>query len=144
MGSYSLEGAHGQAWGLRMTSRRFFLKGLAASPTVAVTLSEQVKMQAAGLGIPPLGGFQSPGVLPPSAAPLKFLSFRDWLPTGIAAAKQEAQYISYIDADLVERRLPLVTKVRLQRARNYERILADKQTWFEKQIKQFGFVDWWG
>ena len=83
---------------------------------------------------------------PPSegTGPAKFTSFTDWLTRfGREQLREQAREIGGFDADLIEMRLPLATKVRMQRDRNYARLLAWKKHWFAKQIGLQGFVEQW-
>ena len=80
-----------------------------------------------------------------SAPGEKFTDFSTWLSeAGDECLKREARYIRAFDADIVAMRLPLVTKARMQRKRNYQTALADSRKRFYKAIGVNGFFQWWG
>lgn len=81
---------------------------------------------------------------PQGNEPARFTSFRSWFSQiGREKIKRLAKNIIGFDADLIEMRLPLTTKVRIQRRRNYERLLAEKKNWFAEHLGRRGFVQWW-
>lgn len=77
-------------------------------------------------------------------APTAFTSFVKFMSShGEAEAREQAKYVSGFDPDLIDMHLPMVTKVRMQRARNYKRNLRDKKTFFERTLSRNGKVDVW-
>ncbi|HEX6972700.1 MAG TPA: hypothetical protein VF234_10825 [Limnochordia bacterium] len=121
--------------------RRAFLRAVAAAPVGAQVAAEQAKLSLTGAKV----GFGGTDVLPqPSTGPVRFSSFGDWLKRfGETAIRREARNVDRLDPDLVEMRLPLNTKFRMQRERNYQRILEDRRRWFDDTIGVKGFLEWW-
>jgi len=124
-------------------TRRVILKALGLSPAGAHLLGEQAKLgllSPSSVLRPPSGG--SP-VQEHTQKNEQFTSFQDWFDfVGKAKIKEWARDVYCLDADLVERRLPLATKVRLQRERNYERIIKERRSWFERTLRRWGTVSW--
>jgi len=48
-----------------------------------------------------------------------------------------------MDADIIEMRLPLNTKVRMQRQRNAAVIMAERKSWFTDTLKREAPINWW-
>lgn len=120
-------------------SRRAILKGIAATPLGAHAAAEQAKMSAAGLamGITPAGTVAG-------REGQSFLNFASWLKAGgDDAIQREADQVWRLDPDLVEMRLPMQTKVRMQRKRNYAHVLAYRQGWFARELTKFKIVKCW-
>ncbi len=124
-------------------------------------LSRRNALRAIGLGAPAAGFVAekfkrdmviSPGVSnvasgqpgPPCSESLKFTSFGDWLKRiGYDALKGEARLISGFDGDIIDMHLPMTTKCRMQRARNYARLLEGRKHWFSERLGAQGFVTDW-
>jgi hypothetical protein len=87
--------------------------------------------------------------MPPSPTsatqePRKFADFGSWFKQiGEKQARRGAHHVSGFDADIIEMRLPLATKVRMQRERNYQREIKEHREWFADTISLKGFVEWW-
>ena len=121
--------------------RRSFLKGAAAAPAVASAVAQHTAAQAQNLA---LGGGQGGVAQPFANRPTNFVSFIKWFQdVGEAAIRAEARVFQTVDADIIEMRLPLATKVRMQRARNYKRLLAERRTWFDRTLNREGKVEYW-
>ena len=123
-------------------ARRSFLKGVAASPVaghaMAQHLIEQTQLMALG------NGYGAEVASPSAAKPERFLSFANWLKAvGEDEIRREARNIHSVDADIIEMRLPLATKARMQRARNYKRLMEEKRSWFDRLLTRDGKVEYW-
>lgn len=118
----------------------------AAGAFAPAALGSTGAMQLSGITMAGGAALASNGCAPgsPSRAPLKFLNFASWLKDiGDERIRREAQTVRFIDPDLACMALPLVTKVRWQQDRNYRALLEERQSWFERTIKQDGKVEWW-
>lgn len=128
-------------------SRRAFLRQAAVTPIAGAVVAKQALMPGAGGLNGILAGSGMGGISPPTAGsptPTSFTSFAKWFSNfGDEAAKNEAQYVNGFDPEIIELRLPLQTKVRMQRKRNYIRVCKEKKSWFTNTVKREGKVDWW-
>lgn len=127
-------------------SRRDAIKAIGVGAPAAGFVTEKFKRDMAiNPGIIS-GNVESPAE-PSSDSPdksTKFTNFTDWLKdVGQNELKNEAHYINGFEGDIIDMHLPMVTKIRMQRARNYERLLENKRHWFAKRLHTNGFVAWW-
>lgn len=130
---------------MRDFGRRAILKALSAAPLAGHVLAEQTKMNALGRGML-VGGAGSMGqvVSASSTAPLQFIDFAHWLrDVGRERAKRQARDIQGFDPDIVEMRLPLATKVSMQRGRNLVRIIEEQRRDFLAEVTRNGVFKWW-
>lgn len=129
---------------MKMLARRSMLRGLAAAPAAAVMVAEQMKV--AGIG-GALGGNMGsngyPGDAPAASGPMRFTNFASWFKKFEPRLREEAKHVHSLDPDLAMMHLPLPTLVRMQRARNYERIVADRQRTIEEKLSLKGLIEWW-
>lgn len=128
---------------MQQLARRGFLKAMAAAPLGAQAAVDQLALQAAGItGV----GAASPETVLPGAPsePVIFRDFASWLHDfGEKRMKEEARDVRRLDPDIISFRLPLTTKVRMQRERNYQRLLEERKDWFANSLKLEGHVRWW-
>ncbi len=120
------------------------LRVLAASPIGAHAFGEQLKVASATMaaGASGMGGTAPQPI--GGDSPVKFTDFAAWLKTvGRDSIAAEAHGRGGMDPDLIEMRLPLATKMRMQRQRNYERILEERKNWFERTLRRDGVLNWW-
>ncbi len=124
--------------------RRQVLKGIVAAPMVSAYAAEQmVANNARAIPLNSLGGGMQPEVAT-GQGPSTYRTFAQWwTKAGKDMIKDEAKHISGFDADILTLHCPLATKVRYQRAKNYERLLNERESWFAKTLKQNGKVTWW-
>lgn len=74
----------------------------------------------------------------------KFTSFESWMKLfGKDYINQRSRYIDGFDADIISLHCPIATKVRMQRARNYDRLLEERKRWFKNSLNFNGVVQWW-
>ena len=123
--------------------RRGFLKALGVAPMGAQMAAQDLSLRLAGVS--GALGIGASGVGPAEAASsVKFHDFAAWFREfGAAAIRTESKEIRHLDADLITLHLPLVTKIRMQRERNYQRLLRERRDWFGRKMKQDGVVNWW-
>lgn len=114
------------------------------APAVAPFVAQDMQNRALGFkglgvnnkGTSPSGALESEGK--------QFLNWGEWFSAGGKRELQEtANNIDGFDPDLIAMSLPLVTKVRWQRERNYKRALAERKGWFERALKRNGHVHDW-
>jgi len=126
--------------------RRSILKGIAASPAMAMAVqSAEINLlgNGAAMGLAG-GGMAVPGYLTGGTKPEKFFKFADWFKgVGRSQAVNQARHVSELDPDLIGMRLPLASKVNMQRSRNYARIVEDQRSNFERRLSLNGFFEWW-
>jgi hypothetical protein len=128
---------------MKALARRGFLRLVAAAPAAAGALGLQTKLAAHGMTNLAAGSMAGVAIQSPTA-PMKFTSFGDWWTKfGEVAVKKETKHVAGLDADLLDMRLPLTTKVRIQRTRNYERAVEDRRQWFADRLSLNSVVDWW-
>lgn len=129
--------------------RRGILKGLALSPLGAAAAAEQAKIGLMTGGTPVVASGRglmgvSENTSAAAQAPLRFLNFASWFKdVGHKQIAKSAQRIDGIDPDILEMRLPMPTKVRMQRRRNFDRIVEDRKDWFSRIVSRDGAVSWW-
>ena len=129
---------------MKSLTRRTILRSMAAAPIGGHIAIEQAKM---GLM---RGGLFGAGISSDSAGDggpneSKFTNFASWLTGGgEKEIRRNAEDINGFDADIIEMRSPsLSAKVRMQRKRNYIRLLDYKQGWFKEILARKGIVrDW--
>lgn len=130
------------------TGRRGFLGALAAAPLAAKALFEQQKVSMLTGNGSSLGSALTAGMginMPPSdRGALRFMDFSTFLKKTENQLRLQAKNFTGFDPDIVDMRLPLSTKIRFQRERNYHRILESQKAWFESQLERTGFVEFWG
>ncbi len=122
-------------------SRRDALKAIGIGAPAAGFVAEKIKRD---MVIDP--GISSVNDQPEPAreTPMKFTSFGDWFKRfGHDALKREAHRIEGFDGDIIDMHLPMVTKIRMQRARNYARRLTGRKQWFSERLSANGVVSWW-
>ena len=130
---------------MKSLTRRTILRGMAAAPIGGHIAIEQAKM---GLM---QGGLFGAGIAGDVAAEVgganesKFTTFASWLAGGgEKEMRRNAQDIHGFDADIIEMQSPSLTaKVRMQRKRNYIRLLDYKQGWFKEILARKGIVKDW-
>lgn len=129
--------------------RRALLKLIGVSPVAATVAAQQGAAMLTGRGLGAVTGLAGVGgvadVAPSaSSGPVRFTDFFSWFKEiGRAEIERQAKYVDGFDADIVARHLPLATKVRLQRERNYARIKEERRQDIEKRIGLRGFAEWW-
>jgi hypothetical protein len=128
--------------------RRDFLKRLGLAPVVgavgahhavAAATKEAMPAMYGGGGVPPEG----PGLVG-GASPVRITRFADWLtPARKKEIRAHAKAEAYqrLDADLICWNVPLTTKVRHQTWRNEARALAWRRSWFERVVRDNGYLD---
>lgn len=122
---------------MNMLSRRLALRTIGMAVPAAIAVAETADLTKLTNGQP------YEGECAPSSG-TKFASFADWFSKhGRARLKLEAWGTPCFDADIIDMRLPLVTKVRLQRARNYSRLLERRKSLIAKEIGVHGFYECW-
>lgn len=126
-------------------NRRQALKALAAVPVSAPVLAHSLTTSAhasmAGLAVRKGSRAISATV---DAKRKVYTSFRDWLlGVGLKQLKREAKQVFQIDPDLIEMRLPLATKHRMQQRRNLDRLIDERRDWFSQAIERDGIVEWY-
>lgn len=123
-------------------SRRDALKAIGIGAPAAGFIAEKIKRD---MVINP--GISGGGDCPSGVAsdgPLKFTNFADWFKRfGCHRAKRDAHQISGFDGDIIDMHLPMVTKIRMQRARNYARILENQKHQFNGELSTKGWFTWW-
>ena len=120
-------------------NRRGILKVFASAPVLVPEV-----------GLPTLGvaGVQFP-TPPVTSQPAigkepRFTDFTSWLTyRGRESLEEQASNVKSFDPDIWSFRLPLATKYRFQRERNYARLLESKERWFKRCLGERGFVSWW-
>lgn len=98
-------------------------------------------MAASSAAVPQPGRSIGPG-----QQPQRWTSFGDFFKkSGMEIeAREEAKEVAGFDADILEMRsLSTTAKVRMQRERNYQRIIARRKFWFERDISLRGFAERW-
>ena len=127
-----------------MITRRNILKGMAAAPIGGHIVVEQAKMRLLTGGLTGAAISGQPEVATESGYK-RFSDFMSWFRGGgEKEMRDEANNIDGFDPDLIEMHSPsLATKVRMQRKRNYERLLKKKKSWVEEQITKNGHVKDW-
>jgi len=127
-------------------ARRGFLKALGAAPVGAQMAAQDLSYRMAGVGKigGALGNIMSAGPLAGASSQVTFQNFASWFREfGAVAIRRESREVTSLDADIVTMHLPLATKVRMQRERNYQWLLENKRDWFGRELKNHGKVDWW-
>lgn len=128
-------------------NRRSILKAIGIAPAAASALAHQVNagavsaLTAEGSSIPRSGGIAAGSI---GNASLKFKDVASWWSEiGDKDARDNARYVSQIDPDIIDMRLPSATKVRLQRERNYERRKQSMLAHMAKKLSLKGFIEDW-
>ena len=126
-------------------TRRSALRLVGLGAPAAQFVAEKVKSDMLlNAGIANIGAPNGAPATCDEVPPTKYSNFNGWLKSvGREAIKKEARWIQGFDADLIDMHLPLATKVRMQRARNCQRVLDERQQWFAKKLNLNGFVKWW-
>lgn len=129
-------------------ARRGFLKFLGMAPAAGAMAAEQAKISMMGVGANgmnrPLAQSGGPAAPQRVEASATFRDFASWLTeVGETELRARARHIDGFDPDIIEMKLPLNTKTMMQRERNYQRILAERQDWFSRVLKREGKVQWW-
>jgi hypothetical protein len=116
--------------------------------TAGVVAEHTTKMMAAGgassagLGSSAVQGAVAAG----GNAPRVIRSLAEYLTVDrVKQIKQRANQnaLSHLDPDLLYWNVPMATKVREQRRRNYDRVLEEESTYFERVVRINGvFKDW--
>ena len=123
--------------------RREFLGAVAVAPLTGGALVTDMQRKVGLTGIVP-GMSGASGAVASGSGQLRFSNFLKFARHQEPQWRQESSYINCLDPDLASMHLPLATLFRMQKARNYERIKADRKTWFERQMEAAGFVQIWG
>jgi hypothetical protein len=76
--------------------------------------------------------------------PKIFRQFADWFGAfGEKRARRDARDVVGFDPDILELNLPMPTKVRMQRERNFQRIVARQKESFLEHMEREGKFEWW-
>ena len=125
-------------------TRRTVLRGMAAAPIGGRIAAEQAKARLL------TGGLAGAGIASAEYAEegdraRKFMNFVSWFKAGGEnEMRRRAEFIDGFDADIIEMRSPSLTaKVRMQRERNFVRIIREKQSFFKRTLARQGFVKDW-
>lgn len=114
-----------------------FMPGAAKS---AVALSDPTT----AIGLTSQSGLLNPSGGVAESKAISFKSFAKWWSDfGEDSTMEEAKSIHGFDADILDRHLPMATKVRLQTERNYDRIKKRREREFSKSILSTGEWKWW-
>ena len=122
--------------------RRSFLKKAAAAPVAGAVAASAVSTELAGVGATGLG-IGSDGRVPGNmcGGQQSFTSFAKWFSAGgDREIRENAKNVYSLDPDLAESRLPLQHRFRVQKKRNYERIMAERKSWFSRLLLRNGSV----
>ncbi len=122
--------------------RRSILKAIGMVPAAAHVAAERVKIGLMrDVGTFSIGGHGS--LAPVEQGEGTFFSFKEWFDAfGHDRAWGRSREVSGLDADLIEMRLPLATKVRMQQARQYDRIVENERRRVEKRLLRGPFTDY--
>lgn len=124
-------------------SRRGILKLLAASPAGAHILGQQLTATAGGGALAVASNLGYPGNLPSTTQPERFYDFASWfIKHGRRQLWQEAKP-TYLDPDIMSMHLPINTKHRMQRLRNYDQLIEQRKLSFGNAFKTQGWIEWW-
>lgn len=125
-------------------TRRTILRGMAAAPIGGRIAAEQIRTRLLTGGLTG-AGITSSEYAEEADKARKFLSFVSWFKSGGEnEMRHRAEFIDGFDADIIEMRSPSLTaKVRMQRERNYARIIGEKQSFFKRTLARQGFVEDW-
>ncbi len=132
-------------------ARRGFLKALGVAPAASAAFVHAVKESAlTGRLGNAVSGYTGGDVSAKSLAgasinkPVKYTSVAEWWEKfGEAELGRPQRHVSGFDPDLIEMRLPMATKVRIQRQRNYEYAKAEQWANMERRLSLNGFIEWW-
>ncbi len=126
-------------------SRRFFMRAIGAVPGAAVALDLQAKAAAHGVPLLPLSDVRVQAQPAAAAGPTKFLDFGEWWKKfGHEDAESRARHVSHFDADILSMvSVSLTSKIRMQRARNFEQIKIEQERDFLSRIARDGHFNWW-
>jgi len=129
-----------------MMDRRKFLR-VAGLSAVAAPVAAPAMVAGVGggsaLGLACASDLAIPTPAHTSSRMVKLTNFSDWLKHGAEHLKRRARSVNGFDADILDRRLPMATKVRLQQERNFQRLLADEEQDFMSRLQRYGFVERW-
>ena len=127
---------------MKALARRGFLKALGIAPGAAAAVG--ARLQQTMMGLDDVTGPMSGAVAPMADAPNQYLSVAQWWENcGEQAARERSQHVHSLDADLVEMRIPMATKARMQRARNYDRAKGDLLRDVARRLSLHGVIKWW-
>ena len=124
-------------------NRRGVLGSLLALPFGARAAAEAVKVQA--MGAMSIGGMRAVpmATLSSGNCGITISSVAEFMRLiGTERAAREAMCFTGYDPDILEMRLPSVTKVRMQRARNYVRALDEQRADAGRRLLN-GSFQWW-
>ena len=126
-------------------NRRSILKALGMAPAAVHVAAEQAKaaMLTGGLGHRDVfvQKVQSAALAPDNA--LTFTSFAKWFREfGLDRAREEAEHVAGLDPDIIDMRLPMTTKVRMQRDRQYVRAKRRLERDFASRVARYGEFRW--
>jgi len=132
-------------------ARRSFLRRMAAAPVaIGISGEELVKGVTGRYGsVLGLVGARGEGddAAPSSASGgvTKFTSFKKFIDSTNTeqSIREDARTINGFDPDVLTLHLPLQTKVRMQRERNYNYLMKQKEDWFARAVKTNGFLGWY-
>ena len=124
-------------------TRRTILRGMAAAPVAGRAVLGEVSSRLAGLGAPLGHRIPSEGTQADKAS--KFWNFATWFKRdGERYIRAQARDVERLDPDIYcLHSASLWTKVRMQRERNYTRLLLERKNWFGRSVASNGFVEWW-
>jgi len=117
------------------------LRGMAVAPVVGAYAAEQA-VSGSSYPLPLSGGAETARLSAGSASTFRTFA-KWWTDIGKNLIKEQAKNIQGFDADILTLHCPLATKVRYQRARNFERLLKEREGWFDATMKHSGKVTWW-
>ncbi len=130
-------------------ARRGFLKALGIAPAAGAAFVHAVKAQGVTGGLDRFAGFGNSKlsgeiVAATAIKPIKYTSVAEWWEKfGEAEMGRQSRHVSCFDPDLIEMRIPLATKVRIQRQRDYDRSKAERWADMERRLSLHGFIEWW-
>ena len=122
-----------------MFTRRGILKRIGLAAPAAVLGADQARMELLDSAGTQLIARPSCGE-PANTGHTRVTSLIKYMMHYEGEIREEAAYINGFDADLIERRLPLATKVRLQKERNLRRVREQYKNRFMRALSQHGFA----
>jgi len=128
-------------------TRRKFLGGIALAPIGVHAAAEAAKTSMMTGVSNPIGlasGLSDGVPATANGGSVVFKDFVSWFAShGEETCRQEAANVQGFDPDILEMRLPMATKKRMQIERQYKRSVAEQRTWFDRVLKRDGRVEWW-
>lgn len=128
-------------------SRRFFMRAMGAVPGAAVAMDLQAKAAAHGVGLlPPVSNLLAVPAGTGNSGPDRFVDFAEfWKKFGRESTEERARHVSHFDPDILALvSVALPAKIRMQRARNFERLKVEQEKDFLTRVARNGHFQWWG